>query len=68
MLQRVMFGPRNSRLDDLTDATPLEMVPVAALIIAIMVVGIFPSTIADVFSVGVAPIVDSLQNAVMSVQ
>ncbi len=68
MLQRVMFGPRNSRLDDLTDATPLEMVPVAALIIAIMVVGIFPSTIADVFSTGVAPIVDSLQNAVTGVQ
>ncbi len=68
MLQRVMFGPRNSRLDDLTDATPLEMVPVAALIIAIMVVGIFPSTIADVFSTGVAPIIDSLQNAVTSVQ
>ena len=68
MLQRVMFGPRNSRLDDLTDATPLEMVPVAALVIAIMVVGIFPSTIADVFSTGVAPIIDSLQNAVTSVQ
>ncbi len=68
MLQRVMFGPRNSRLDDLSDATPLEMVPVAALVIAIMVVGIFPATIADVFSTGISPIVDSLQNAVMSVQ
>ena len=68
MIQRVMFGPRNSRMDELTDATPLEMAPVAALIIAIMVVGIFPSTVVDVFSMGVAPIVDSLQNAVMSAQ
>ncbi len=68
MIQRVMFGPRNARMDELTDATPLEMAPVAALIIAIIVVGIFPSTVVDVFSTGVAPIVDSLQNAVMSAQ
>ena len=62
MIQRVMFGPRNSRLDDLTDASPLEMIPVAALIIAIMVVGIFPATVTDVFSTGIGPIVESLQS------
>ena len=62
MIQRVMFGPRNSRLDDLKDASPLEMIPVAALIIAIMVVGIFPATVTDVFSTGIGPIVESLQS------
>ena len=62
MIQRSMFGPRNPHLDDVSDATPLEMLPVAAMVIAIMVVGIYPSLIADVFSSGLAPIVDSLQN------
>ena len=61
MIQRVMLGPLNPRFADLKDATPIELVPIAALIIAIMVVGIFPSTITDVFSTGIAPIVESLQ-------
>ncbi len=60
MLQRVMLGPMNARFADLRDATPLELVPIGALIVAIMVVGIYPSTIADVFSVGLEPIVESL--------
>ena len=61
MIQRVMLGPLNPRFADLKDATPLELVPIAALIIAIMVVGIFPSTLTDVFSTGITPIVESLQ-------
>ena len=61
MVQRVMLGPINPRFADLRDATPLELVPIAALIIAIMVVGIFPNTITDVFATGVQPIVESLQ-------
>ncbi len=61
MLQRVMLGPLNPRFADLRDATPLELVPVAALVIAIMVVGIFPATITDVFSTGIQPIVEALQ-------
>ena len=61
MVQRVMLGPLNPRFAELRDATPLELVPIAALIIAIMVVGIFPGTITDVFATGVEPIVESLQ-------
>ena len=61
MVQRVMLGPLNPRFADLRDATPLELVPIAALIIAIMAVGIFPGTITDVFATGVKPIVESLQ-------
>ena len=61
MVQRVMLGPINPRFANLRDATPLELVPIAALVIAIMVVGIFPNTIADVFATGVQPIVESLQ-------
>ena len=61
MVQRVMFGPLNPRFADLRDATPIEVVPIAALIIAIMVVGIFPGTITNVFVTGIEPIVESLQ-------
>ena len=61
MLQRVMFGPMNPRFAGLRDATPIEVVPIAALIVAIMVVGIFPATLTDVFSTGLQPIVESLQ-------
>ena len=61
MVQRSMFGPQVERFRDVRDATVMEMVPIGALVIAIMVVGIYPSLITDVFTEGVAPIVDSLQ-------
>ena len=61
MIQRVMFGPMNPRFADLKDATQFEMFPIAALIIAILIVGIFPSTVTDVFATGIQPIVEALQ-------
>ncbi|MDP6799237.1 MAG: NADH-quinone oxidoreductase subunit M [SAR202 cluster bacterium] len=66
MIQRTMFGPRNPHLNDVADATPLEMLPVAAMVIAIMAVGIYPSLLVDVFSSGLQPIVDSLQNVAVT--
>jgi NADH:ubiquinone oxidoreductase subunit 4 (subunit M) len=42
------------------------MLPVAAMVIAIMAVGIYPSLIVDVFSSGLQPIVDSLQNVAVA--
>ena len=61
MVQRSLFGPQTERFSKVKDATPLEMVPVAALIIAIVVVGIYPAFISDVFKSGVEPIVESFQ-------
>ena len=58
-----MFGPKIDRFDSVRDATVLEMVPVAVLIVAILAVGIYPSLISDVFTLGVQPIVDALQGA-----
>ena len=63
MVQRTMFGPKIDRFDSVRDATVLEMVPVAVLIVAILAVGIYPSLISDVFTLGVQPIVDALQGA-----
>ena len=59
-LQRVMFGPLRERFADLTDAAPIQYVPIAALIIAILAVGIYPNTIADIFAAGVQPIADAI--------
>ena len=37
------------------------MIPVAALVIAVMIVGIYPALISDVFKSGIEPIVESLE-------
>ena len=63
MIQRSLFGPSIDRFRDVKDATVLELVPVGALVIAVLVVGIYPAVISDVFSDGVAPIVRSLEAA-----
>ncbi len=57
MMQRTLFGPRPSRWDDLTDAAPVEMVPVALLVISILAVGVYPAWLTDVFRDGLEPII-----------
>ncbi|MFH1560889.1 MAG: NADH-quinone oxidoreductase subunit M [Chloroflexota bacterium] len=61
MVQRAFFGPPLQRFANLGDASVVEAVPLAALVVAIMVVGIYPAIIADVFKAGLEPIVQSLQ-------
>ena len=63
MLQRTMFGPQLPRFSDVRDATKMEMVPVLALVAAVLVVGIYPSFISDYFSEGLTGIVDSIQQS-----
>ena len=58
MIQRTLFGPEVARFKDVKDATLLEMVPVGALVIAVIVVGIYPAFISDVFAGGIEPIVE----------
>ena len=61
MLQRSLFGPQIERFRTVGDATLMEMVPVSVLVIAVMVVGIYPAFVADVFASGVQPIVEAIQ-------
>ena len=63
MIKRSMFGPKVERFADVGDASVMEMVPVAALLIAILVVGIYPGFITDVFTAGAEPIVNWIQVA-----
>ena len=60
-IQRVMFGPIKERFADITDVSGVQYVPIALLVIAIILVGVFPSIISDVFSSGVEPIAQSLE-------
>ena len=60
MVQRTFFGPRPPEdglpvkmYDELDDANWIDMVPVLALSVAIVVVGVYPSVITDVFKVGI---------------
>ena len=60
-IQRVMFGPIKERFADITDVSGIQLVPIALLVFAIIAVGIFPTIISDVFSSGVDPIAQSLE-------
>ncbi len=60
MIQRTFFGSRppeggipDDKFEELTDAEPLDLIPILALTIPIFVVGIWPKTIVDVFKIGI---------------
>ena len=66
MVQRAFFGPRPPEgglplksYEELVDANWLDMVPVVALSAAIVVVGVYPSAITDVFRVGIRGVLGS---------
>jgi len=63
MIQRTLFGPQIERFDSVRDVTLMEMVPLAILVVAVLTVGIYPSFLVEMFTDGVAPIVDALQHA-----
>lgn len=59
-IQRTLFGPQRERFAHIGDATLVEAVPMAALIIAIMVIGIYPAILTDVFTMGLEPLIHTL--------
>ncbi len=60
MLERSLFGPQRERFADLTDASPLEAVPLALLVASIVLVGIYPAFLTEVFDTAIAPMVDAI--------
>ena len=57
MLERVFFGRPRDHLADVKDADWIEAVPIALLVISILVVGIYPKLLTDVFESGIQPII-----------
>jgi NADH-quinone oxidoreductase subunit M len=61
MVQRVFFGPRNERWASLPDADQWwERAPMAALVLVIVGVGIYPAIVVDVLDAGTVNIVRAL--------
>ena len=52
MLQRALFGPARERFAHIGPSTLVERVPMALLVISIVVVGVYPSLLTDVFNAG----------------
>ena len=60
MLERSLFGPRRERFEAITDASPLEAVSLALLVISIVLVGVYPALLTDVFETAIGPMVDMI--------
>ena len=52
-----MFGPEKPRFSEVGDASLVEAVPVVLLVASIVIVGIYPALITDVFSSTLNPMV-----------
>lgn len=57
MLQRTFFGPVKEEFNAVKDADGLEKFYMFVLIAVIMLVGIYPAILTDVFKLGITPIV-----------
>ncbi len=64
MFERSLFGPPRERFADLTDASFLEAVPLALLVISIVVVGVYPALLTDVFNTGITPMVELINQKI----
>ena len=56
MIQQAFHGPPKDEYNGVKDADNLEKVYMFALVAVIMLVGIYPAVLTDVFKVGIAPI------------
>ena len=57
MVERTLFGVPRERFAHLSDASLVEAVPMAILMITILGVGLYPSLLTDVFRLGLQPMV-----------
>jgi NADH-quinone oxidoreductase subunit M len=60
MLQRVFYGPVLEKYNGTADADILERVYMFAFVAVIMLVGIYPAILTNVFKLGVSPVVGLL--------
>ena len=56
MIQRVFFGPALEKFKAVKDAGTLEMVYMTVFVILILLIGIYPSILTDIFNMGVTPV------------
>ena len=56
MIERVFFGPAKERFSSITDAGVIDAIPMGLLVISIVVIGVYPAFLTDVFDYGVQQI------------
>ena len=56
MIERVLFGQTRDRFAQVRDADWVEALPVALLVASIVVIGVYPRLLTDVFDSGTAPL------------
>ncbi len=61
MMERAFFGPPRERFDHLPDATLVEVLPLAIMLVAIVGIGVYPSLLTEVFEMGLGPMVSVLR-------
>lgn len=60
MMERAFFGSRRERFADLTDASPIEAIPLALMVICIIGIGIYPALLTDVFDSALTPMIQAI--------
>ncbi|SVB72653.1 uncharacterized protein METZ01_LOCUS225507 [marine metagenome] len=60
-IQRVFFGPSKERFSQIGDASISDCIPIATLVVSIMIIGLYPSLLTDIFRDGLDPIIESLK-------
>jgi len=63
MFQRTLFGPRREQLNHLTDASLVEALPLALMIISIVAIGVYPALLTEVFKAGLEPMAAAINEA-----
>ncbi len=58
MLQKTFFGPAKEEFNEVKDADGLEKFYMYILVAVIMLVGIYPAILTDIFKLGISPIVN----------
>ncbi|MDP2934873.1 MAG: NADH-quinone oxidoreductase subunit M [Dehalococcoidia bacterium] len=67
-LQRILFGPPDSRWAHLEDASFVDAVPIVVLIIVIVAVGVYPAILTDMIQGAFPPILERLGTALALVR
>ena len=60
MMERTFFGNRRERFADITDASLVEAVPLALMVICIIGIGIYPALLTDMFDTALEPMVRAI--------
>ena len=60
MMERTFFGSPRERFADITDASPVEAVPLALMVICIIGIGIYPALLTDMFDTALEPMVRAI--------